>query len=81
MLEVTEQQKVPEVEIFEARFERRNKLWTNRDSFNKEHEKWYSDNFREQNAVEIVKRIKFFDQENLVAKMKLKKGEQDHVLF
>ena len=47
MLEVESRVQIPEVEIFEQRFEKRNKLWTNRDNFNKEHTKWYTENFRE----------------------------------
>ena len=48
---------IPEVEIFEAQYEKRFTLWNNRDTFQKQHQKWYMENFEEQDAEDIVKQV------------------------
>jgi len=72
---------IPEVEVFDQRYERRYKLWNNRHNFSEAQKRWYDDNFEEQDAIKIVKDVKFYESENIMAKMKLKKGEKDDVLF
>lgn len=69
------------MDIFEQRYQKRFQLWNNRHEFGNKHNVWYTENFEDQDATQIVKDIRFYESENIAAKMKLKKGEQDHVLF
>lgn len=72
---------IPEVEIFEAQYEKRFTLWNNRDTFQKQHQKWYMENFEEQDAEEIVKQVNAYQTTNMTMKMKLKKNEKNDVLM
>ena len=68
------------MDIFEQRYEKRFNLWNNREKFENLSAKWYDAIFLEQDAEAIVKQVKAYDQDNIQAKMKLKKGETDEVL-
>ena len=46
---------IPEVEIFEASYEKRFTLWNNRNTFTEQQRKWYLDNFEDQDAEDVVK--------------------------
>ena len=72
---------IPEVEMFETRFEKRFRLWNNRSTFDEKHDKWYHDLFLEQDAEQIVKDVNDYQTQNIQMKMKLKKGEKDDVLM
>lgn len=72
---------IPEVEIFEASYEKRFTLWNNRNTFTEQQRKWYLDNFEEQDAEDIVKQVNDYQTQNMSMKMKLKKGEKNDVLM
>lgn len=80
VLNVENRVEIPEMEIFEQRYEKRFNLWNNREKFENLSAKWYDAIFLEQDAEAIVKQVKQYDQDNIQAKMKLKKGEIDEVL-
>jgi len=48
---------IEEVKLFDDRYEKRFRLWKNRDTFHEQHRVWYLDNFEEQDAEKIVKTV------------------------
>lgn len=78
-----ESEPIPEIELFNARYEKRSKLWNNRNNFNKQYQKWYMEPFLEQDAEKIVKEVQDLHTQNIQMKMKLKtkQGEKDDVLM
>lgn len=55
-------------------------MWTNRDEFSRLRHKWYTENYKDQNAEEIVKIMTDFRKGNNDMKLKLPAGEKDEVL-
>ena len=49
-LGVEEKVQVPQIEIFNKHFTKRQTLWQNREDFNKMSKEWYFDNFLKQDA-------------------------------
>jgi len=71
---------LPEMEIYEAKFDKRFRLWNNRAEFEDFEKVWYNNAFGEQDATAIVKQVKAYDMENTQLQMRLKKTETDYVL-
>ena len=71
---------IPEIEKFNVKFNRREKIWSNLDTFREQKTKWYNDNFKKMDAEAIVKTVGKFAKENIDMKNRLKKDEKDEVL-
>ena len=71
---------IPEIELFNTKFNRREKIWSNLESFREQKTKWYNDNFKKMDAEAIVKTVQKFAKENIDMKNRLKKDEKDEVL-
>lgn len=48
---------IPEIEQFNNKFNRREKIWSNLESFREQKTKWYNDNFKKMDAEAIVKTV------------------------
>ena len=70
---------IPEIEEFENKFGMRHRLWQIRQTFGEQQKRWYHENFREQDAQEIVNTVKERDVELVKLKVKLQKDAKDEV--
>ena len=60
-LGVEERVPVPQIEVFNKLFNKRELLWKSRDDFKKMSQEWYFENFLKQDAEGIVKKVKEYD--------------------
>jgi hypothetical protein len=56
---------VPQIEIFNKLFTKRQTLWQNREDFKKHSGAWYYEDFLTQDAEEIVKQVKDYEFQNM----------------
>ncbi len=71
---------VPEIEQFQTKFRKRNTIWTNLQTFQELKKTWWTANFRELDAEQIVKTVSKYSKENLEMRMKMGKEAVDEVL-
>jgi hypothetical protein len=69
---------IPEVEQFENKFGVRHRLWQIRHQFGDMQKRWYHENFREQDAQQIVNTVRELSGE--LTKLKMKFKDSDEVL-
>jgi hypothetical protein len=62
---------IPQIEQFQAKFQRREKIWKNWDAFQKLKSDWYMGNFKAQDAENIVKTVNKFGKENMNLAMQM----------
>jgi len=70
---------IPEIVEFETKFGIRHRLWQIRQTFSEQQKRWYHENFREQDAQEIVQVVKERDTELVKLKVRLPKDSKDEV--
>ena len=79
-LGIQERVPVPQVDIFNKLFTKRETLWKNRDKFRTQESEWYAGQFLEQDAKGIADFVKDLTVQNMQMKIKLGKDEEDQVL-
>jgi hypothetical protein len=62
---------IPQIEEFNRRFGKRDKLWRNRQDFKTKKTKWYLEEFLQQDAETTVKEIATYHRQNHEMKMKM----------
>ena len=66
---------------FEKKFQLRFTLWYNRNEFDKLQRKWYQENFKEQNADEIIETVRKYNTQNMkIRRTEFAADEKDEVL-
>lgn len=70
-------QEVKELAEFTKKYEVRQKLWKNLQGFRESANIWFNKAFREQDANEIVNKIKDFERENLQLRAQLPRDVPD----
>lgn len=66
---------------FEKKFQLRFTLWNNRNEFDKLQRKWYQENFKEQNAEEIIETVRKYNTQNMkIRRTEFAADEKDEVL-
>lgn len=73
-----EKAEFPEMAEFEETFTIRHTIWNIRQTFGEQEQKWYRDNFREQDAQAIVATVS--ENESKLVKLGAKLGKPDEVL-
>lgn len=69
---------IPEIRTFEETFKIRHDIWHIRQTFLEQEQRWYRDNFREQDAQAIVTTVK--ESDSKLVKLGAKLDKKDEVL-